>query len=56
MDYEVFSAARLLQADAEATLQADREHVTSYLHQNRTGDVRLLNLPWDGRSTARSTG
>jgi spore coat polysaccharide biosynthesis protein SpsF len=48
MDYEVFSAARLLKADAEATLPADREHVTSYLHQNRTGDVRLLNLPWSG--------
>ena len=47
MDYEIFSAARLLQADAEATLPADREHVTSYLHQNRTGDVRLLNMPSD---------
>jgi spore coat polysaccharide biosynthesis protein SpsF len=46
MDYEIFSAARLLQADADATLPADREHVTSYLHQNRTGDIRLLNLPW----------
>jgi spore coat polysaccharide biosynthesis protein SpsF len=48
MDYEVFSTARLLEADAKATLQADREHVTSYLHQNRGGDVRLLNLPWSG--------
>ncbi|ADB29608.1 acylneuraminate cytidylyltransferase [Kribbella flavida DSM 17836] len=48
MDYEIFSADRLLRADAEATLPADREHVTSYLHQNRTGDMRLLNLPWDG--------
>jgi spore coat polysaccharide biosynthesis protein SpsF len=47
MDYEIFSAARLLQADADATLPADREHVTSYLHQNRTGDIRLLNLPSD---------
>jgi spore coat polysaccharide biosynthesis protein SpsF len=46
MDYEIFSAARLLRADADATLPADREHVTSYLHQNRTGDIRLLNLPW----------
>jgi spore coat polysaccharide biosynthesis protein SpsF len=46
MDYEIFSAARLLQADADATLPADREHVTSYLHQNRTGDIRLLNVPW----------
>jgi spore coat polysaccharide biosynthesis protein SpsF len=46
MDYEIFSGARLLKADAEATLPADREHVTSYLHQNRTGDMRLVNLPW----------
>lgn len=48
MDYEIFSAARLLQADADATLPADREHVTSYLHQNRTGDMRLVNMPADG--------
>jgi spore coat polysaccharide biosynthesis protein SpsF len=46
MDYEVFSGPRLLKADAEATLPADREHVTSYLHQNRTGDMRLVNMPW----------
>jgi spore coat polysaccharide biosynthesis protein SpsF len=46
MDYEIFSGPRLLKADAEATLPADREHVTSYLHQNRTGDMRLVNLPW----------
>ena len=46
MDYEVFSGTRLLKADAEATLPADREHVTSYLHQNRTGDMRLVNMPW----------
>jgi spore coat polysaccharide biosynthesis protein SpsF len=48
MDYEVFSTARLLDADAHATLAPDREHVTPYLHQNRPGDVRLLNLPWSG--------
>lgn len=48
MDYEVFSTARLLEADAKATLQVDREHVTSYLHQNRPGDIRLLNLSWSG--------
>ena len=46
MDYEIFSGPRLLKADAEATLPADREHVTSYLHQNRTGDMRLVNMPW----------
>ena len=48
MDYEVFSAARLFEADERATLQADREHVTPYLHQNRPGDVRLVSLPWSG--------
>ncbi|TDD27233.1 acylneuraminate cytidylyltransferase [Kribbella turkmenica] len=48
MDYEVFSAARLLQADEVATLPVDREHVTTYLHQNRAGDMRLVNVPWDG--------
>ncbi|MEV8376902.1 glycosyltransferase family protein [Kribbella sp. NPDC056861] len=48
MDYEVFSTKRLLEADAKATLQADREHVTSYLHQNRPGDIRLQNLSWSG--------
>jgi spore coat polysaccharide biosynthesis protein SpsF len=48
MDYEIFSAARLYDADANATLTADREHVTPYLHQNRSGELRLLNLPWSG--------
>jgi spore coat polysaccharide biosynthesis protein SpsF len=47
MDYEIFSAARLLQADEVATLPVDREHVTAYLHQNRAGDMRLVNMPWD---------
>jgi spore coat polysaccharide biosynthesis protein SpsF len=48
MDYEVFSAARLFDADERATLPADREHVTPYLHQNRPGDIRLVSLPWSG--------
>ncbi|HEY3559829.1 MAG TPA: glycosyltransferase family protein [Kribbella sp.] len=48
MDFEIFSAARLYDAEAKATLKADREHVTSYLHQNRSGEMRLLNLPWAG--------
>ncbi|NOL45035.1 glycosyltransferase family protein [Kribbella sandramycini] len=48
MDYEIFSAARLYDAEAKATLQADREHVTPYLHQNRSGEMRLLNLAWSG--------
>ena len=44
----MFSAARLFEADERATLQADREHVTPYLHQNRPGDIRLTSLPWSG--------
>ncbi|HWD80698.1 MAG TPA: glycosyltransferase family protein [Kribbella sp.] len=48
MDFEIFSAARLYDAEQKATLKADREHVTSYLHQNRSGEMRLLNLPWSG--------
>jgi spore coat polysaccharide biosynthesis protein SpsF len=48
MDYEVFSAARLFDADERATLPADREHVTPYLHQNRPRDIRLVSLPWSG--------
>ena len=48
MDFEIFSAARLYDAERNATLKADREHVTSYLHQNRSGEMRLLNLPWSG--------
>ncbi|TDW18700.1 cytidylyltransferase domain-containing protein [Kribbella kalugense] len=48
MDFEIFSTARLYDAEAKATLKADREHVTPYLHQNRSGEMRLLNLPWSG--------
>jgi spore coat polysaccharide biosynthesis protein SpsF len=48
MDYEIFAATRLYDAEANATLRADREHVTPYLHQNRSGRMRLLNLPWSG--------
>ncbi|MBD8010983.1 glycosyltransferase family protein [Microbacterium sp. Re1] len=36
-DFEVFSADALYEADRMATYPADREHVTPYLHQNRTG-------------------
>jgi spore coat polysaccharide biosynthesis protein SpsF len=47
-DFEIFSADLLREAHKNATVPADREHVTSYLHQNRPGDIRLLNLPYDG--------
>jgi spore coat polysaccharide biosynthesis protein SpsF len=53
MDFEIFSATRLYDAEAKATLKADREHVTPYLHQNRSGEIRLLNLPWTGRTSAK---
>ncbi|MEU8226330.1 glycosyltransferase family protein [Kribbella sp. NPDC048915] len=53
MDFEIFSAARLYDAEAKATLKADREHVTPYLHQNRSGEIRLLNLPWTERTSGK---
>ena len=43
-DYEIFSRQRLETAFAEATLPADREHVTPFLHQNRDGRTRFCNL------------
>lgn len=54
MDFEIFSAARLYDAEAKATLKADREHVTPYLHQNRSGEMRLLNLPWTGGPSSKA--
>jgi spore coat polysaccharide biosynthesis protein SpsF len=47
-DFEIFSADLLREAHKDATRTEDREHVTSYLHQNRPGDIRLLNLPFEG--------
>jgi spore coat polysaccharide biosynthesis protein SpsF len=48
LDFEIFSADLLREAHKDATRREDREHVTSYLHQNRPGDIRLLNLPYEG--------
>ncbi|MGI4886766.1 MAG: cytidylyltransferase domain-containing protein [Janthinobacterium lividum] len=42
-DYEIFSRQLLDEAGARATRPGDREHVTPYLHQNRSGQVRFLN-------------
>ena len=42
-DYEIFSRQLLDEAHAQATQPADREHVTPYLHQNRTGQTHFLN-------------
>lgn len=42
LDFEVFSAAALLRADAEATSAIEREHVTPYLYAREgTGNPRI---------------
>lgn len=43
-DFEVFSYELLAEAHAHAHRAADREHVTPYLHQNRTGNVHLESV------------
>lgn len=43
-DLEVFSFALLSEAYQNATLAPDIEHVTPYIHQNRTGKVVLSHL------------
>ncbi|RPD48473.1 acylneuraminate cytidylyltransferase [Hymenobacter sediminis] len=55
-DFEVFSRELLEEAHAHATLPADREHVTPYIHQNRSGRVefRHVRRPED-RSAYRLT-
>lgn len=40
-DFEVFSAQALRAADEFATETADREHVTPYLYQNRSGKMKM---------------
>lgn len=44
MDFEVFSATALLDAEAAATEPAQREHVTPYLYTNGSGRMTLRNL------------
>ncbi len=44
MDFEVFSAEALLDAAANATEPAHREHVTPYLYTNGSGRVTLRHL------------
>ena len=50
LDFEVFSAAALLEADARATETPHREHVTPWLYAD---DARpKLNLPWERDASA----
>ena len=44
-DFEVFSFERLEEAYKNAVLEYDKEHVTPYIHQNRSGKVKLVNIP-----------
>ncbi|MBC6609362.1 glycosyltransferase family protein [Hymenobacter sp. BT507] len=40
-DFEIFSRQLLEEAFQRATLPSDREHVTPYIHQNRSGQVHF---------------
>lgn len=44
LDFEVFSAEALLEADANATKPAHREHVTPYLYTDASGRMRLESI------------
>ncbi|MCB2407727.1 glycosyltransferase family protein [Hymenobacter lucidus] len=56
LDFEVFSRELLAEAFHNSTLLSDREHVTPYIHQNRSGTVRFQHIthPTD-RSNYRLT-
>ena len=43
-DFEVFSTIALTDARQRATLPEDIEHVTPYLHRNRSGLMTLVNV------------
>ncbi|TGD80834.1 cytidylyltransferase domain-containing protein [Hymenobacter wooponensis] len=43
-DFEIFSRELLEEAAQHATLASDREHVTPYIHQNRSGTVRFQHI------------
>lgn len=43
-DFEIFSRELLEEAFLHATLPADREHVTPYIHQNRSGKVLFQHI------------
>jgi spore coat polysaccharide biosynthesis protein SpsF len=44
LDFEVFSYPLLAEAQKYATSISDREHVTPYLHQNRSGQVSITQV------------
>jgi len=44
LDFEIFSRELLEEAARKATLASDREHVTPYIHQNRSGTVRFEHV------------
>ncbi|MDF7811133.1 glycosyltransferase family protein [Hymenobacter sp. YC55] len=43
LDFEVFSYALLAEAQEHATSNSDREHVTPYIHQNRSGHIHFAH-------------
>lgn len=56
LDFEIFSRELLEEAFQQATLPADREHVTPYIHQNRSGRVQFQHvLRSEDRSNYRLT-
>ncbi|GAA3996904.1 glycosyltransferase family protein [Hymenobacter fastidiosus] len=56
LDFEVFSRELLDEAQAQATAASDREHVTPYIHQNRSGRVRFQHVTRaEDRSSYRLT-
>ncbi|MBO0843529.1 MAG: glycosyltransferase family protein [Nocardioides sp.] len=50
LDFEVFSAAALLEADQKATETPHREHVTPWLYTDESRPK--LNLPWERDASA----
>lgn len=56
LDFEIFSRELLAEAAHLATLPPDLEHVTPYIHQNRSGTVRFRHATRQpGRSSYRLT-
>lgn len=43
-DFEVFSTEVLAEAHASATTVSDREHVTPWIYNNRSGKTRLISV------------